>query len=655
MTGSEISASELARDLLSASRAEPGRSDAGVGETIARSRLDASEAAELVSSVRESQLLNARLRRRAAELEALFSTARELVRLQDVDDVLRRLVERAHELMGTDVTYLSEVENDAGDLRVRHSTGTATPEFRDLIVPAGFGLASQVASTREPAWVARYQAMSEAPHDPRIDAAVEAEGLVSFLGVPLAVGDEVLGALFACNRFGYEYTPEEVLLLSAFADHAAAVLHTARALAERAAATARAEEAYRELERHLAATELASGIHEELTSAVMSGGTVVDLVATIARRIARPVWALDEDGRPLQANPPYDARSLPSRRVVLDAMARSRSSGHAESVDARGRRHLLVAILGADRVLGAIIAEAGDGPDDDVDRRTLERAAHVAALVSFKREAVTTIRAESRARWLLEVIDGGDPDAAGREQQVVLPAPVSGCTVIDVRERDAAHAASAVAGAVADDGIVAHRDRRVIIAWAISDPMAATERVRQLLAHRLQERALTAVVCTQTTTLADLGAAVDRATADLRFLAPLGIEAATVSSDMFAPYHSLSSTEPESAMRFVSDLLGSVLSWDERRGTALFETLGCFFDSGESRQAVADALHIHKNTVQQRLYRVQQLLDGEWGDSEYRFRVQAAVRLERLRRRLSDELSETLSKPRRPPRVALGR
>lgn len=634
MAGSELTASELAREVLAASRAEPGKSDAGVGHVLERSGMNASEASEFIASVREAQLLNARLRRRAAEVEALFSTARELVRLQDVDDVLSRLVERAHELMGTDVTYLSEVENEAGDLRVRHSAGTVTPEFRDLLVPAGFGLASKVASTREPAWVARYQQMSETPHDPHIDAAVEAEGLVSFLGVPLAVGDEVLGALFACNRFGYEYTPEEVLLLSAFADHAAAVLHTARALAERAAATARAEEAYRELERHLAATERASGIHEELTSAVMSGATVVDLVTTVARRLERRVWALDEDGRAL-----HRGGMLPSRRALRDAMAASQASGHAESFEARGSRWILVAILGADRVVGAIIAEGSDpgsGDVDDVDRRTLERAAHVAALVSFKREAATALRAERRARWLLKVIDGGDPDPTSDEYRVETPGPVVACTVIDLREGDGADATSVAAVAVVDDGVVAHRDHHLVIAWLTGDVMAESERVRRMLADRLHEPSLTAVVCAHVAGTTGLGRAVDRATADLRFLPPLGIEAATVSSDLFAPYHSLASADPESATRFVTDLLGAVLSWDERRGTALFETLACFFDNGESRQSVAEKMHIHKNTVQQRLQRVHALLEGDWDDPEFRFRVHAAVRLERLRRVIRD-------------------
>ena len=624
------SGASLALDLLAASRDKPGRPGAGVRDLLARAGVAGAEAEAVVESVRESQLRGARLRRRANELEALFSTARELVRLQDVDEVLGRLVERAHQLMGTDVTYLSEVENVRGDLRVRHSVGTVTPGFRDLAVPAGVGLASLVAGTREPAWVARYETMTEVGHDDRIDAAVRAEGLVSFLGVPLAVGDEVLGALFACNRFGYDYTPDDVLLLSAFADHAAAVLHTARALAERAAAVVRAEEAYRELERHLAATELASGIHEELTSAAMSGGTVVDLVVTLSQRLGRRVWALDDQARLLDGG-----GELPSRPVLRDAVGRSQLSGHAELVEARGHRWLVVAIVGADRVLGSIVAEAGSGPDDSVLRRALERAAQVAALVSFKRDAVIALRAERRARWLLAVVDGADDLSADVEPSLRAMTP-GACAVVDVLERDVADAAFVAAGAVGENGVVARRDHRVIVAWSVADPVAETERLRRLLADRLHESALTAVVCTGLGGWAELGPAVERATADLRFLHPLGIEAATVPSDSLAPYHALTSGEPTAVIRFVDELLGPILDWDERRGTALFDTLAGYFDDGESRHAVARRLRIHPNTVQQRLDRIRSLLVGDWDDSEYRFRVQAAARLERLRRSLRD-------------------
>lgn len=623
----------LAKEILSAAQAEPGQVPPALRTALDEVGISPDECATLISAVHDAQLLSARLRRRATELEALFSTARELVRLQDVNDVLSRLVQRAHELMGTDVTYLSELEFESGDLIVRHSVGTVTPEFRDLHVPAGYGLASRVVETREPAWVARYETMQHARRDPQIDVAVVAEGLVSFLGVPLAVGDEVLGALFACNRFAHESSPEEILLLSAFADHAAAVLHSARVLASAEAATVRAEEAYRELEKHLSATELGGAIHEELTTAVMSGGTVVDIITTLSRSLGTRVWAIDESGRPLHVDSDGQDEGLPSRPALETAIVKSRSSGHVASIRSDDRGWFVVTILGADRVIGAIVAEEQDELPDDIARRTLERAAHIAALVSFKQDAVSAIRAERRARWLLATIEGHDPAEEGRHALVTPPDRLTGCAVFEIGERRVAAAAAAAERAAGEAGFVAvHRDRRLVVAWTVPEVLEATERLRRVISDSLRDPEVTAVACVREVSPAQLPMLVDRASRDLRFLPVLRVSASTVSSDAFAPYHALSPSDPETLDRFIDDLLGPVLEWDAQRDARLFDTLAAYFDGGENRSVIAENLHIHKNTVQQRLSRIQALLNGDMADTEFRFRLQTAVRLERLRR-----------------------
>ncbi|MGV2985523.1 helix-turn-helix domain-containing protein [Microbacterium sp. AGC85] len=627
ITGDSI---EIAAAVLSAATAEPGQ----IPDELRRMLADGDGRA-LLGRLRDAQLMQARLRRRAAELEALFSTARELVRLQDVDEVLQRLVERAHELMGTDVTYLSEFETGSGQLRVRHSKGTATPEFRDLLVPAGYGLASLVARTREPVWVAQYERMSDAPHDERIDAAVRAEGLVSFLGVPLAVGDEVLGALFACNRFAHDFSPEQVLLLSAFADHAASVLHSARVLADAESAKERTEQANRELERNLAATELAGAVHEELTGAVISGGTVIDIVATLARRLGGRVLALDAQGRPLDTGMASGLDDLPPLSALTAAIGRSHESGHASEVSTAGSEWLVTAIIGADRVLGAIVAEDPQGLPEDVARRTLERAAHVAALVSFKQDAVAAIRAEHRARWLLSILSG-DARAAADDVLIAPPTQLSGCTLIELGGLGGSSAATIAERAVGDDGLVAQLDRRIVVAWTAPDVMAASERVRRVVADAVREPGIFAVAAVRDLVPTGLPTIVRRLTADADFLPALGVEGMTVSSDAFAPYHALVPHDPQTVSRFITDVVGPVVSWDERRGTALFDTLASYFDSGENRAVVADQMHIHANTVQQRLERVRALLHGDMGDPEFRFRLQSAVRLERLRRSIRE-------------------
>ena len=90
------------------------------------------------------------LRRRTAELTALFASARELTAVRDTDAVLARLVERAQELLAADVAYLSEFDDVDATLRVRATRGAVTTALRELVVPPGRGLVSAIAESRMP-------------------------------------------------------------------------------------------------------------------------------------------------------------------------------------------------------------------------------------------------------------------------------------------------------------------------------------------------------------------------------------------------------------------------------------------------------------------------------------------------------------------------
>lgn len=84
---------------------------------------------------------------------------------------------------------------------------------------------------------------------------------------------------------------------------------------------------------------------------------------------------------------------------------------------------------------------------------------------------------------------------------------------------------------------------------------------------------------------------------------------------------------------YVRSVLGPVLDYDERRGTELVTTLRTYFAEGGAVARTATALHLHANTVTQRLDRVARLLGGDWAGPERRLEVQLALRLEALVRR----------------------
>ena len=67
-----------------------------------------------------------------------------------------------------------------------------------------------------------------------------------------------------------------------------------------------------------------------------------------------------------------------------------------------------------------------------------------------------------------------------------------------------------------------------------------------------------------------------------------------------------------------------------RRGTELGETLEAYFGAGGSLSRTAGELHVHVNTVTQRLDRIARLLGEEWQEPERQLEVQLALRLHRL-------------------------
>jgi DNA-binding PucR family transcriptional regulator len=73
-----------------------------------------------------------------------------------------------------------------------------------------------------------------------------------------------------------------------------------------------------------------------------------------------------------------------------------------------------------------------------------------------------------------------------------------------------------------------------------------------------------------------------------------------------------------------------VVNHDARRGTVLAQTLEVYYGTGQSLVASAKALHVHPNTVTQRLDRVKRLLGPEWNAPANAVDVQLALRLLRL-------------------------
>lgn len=624
-------------ELLKAVTAESEVDAQGIS-TILGAELPADEAVALEDQVRGLRSLLSRLRRRGQELSALFSSAQELAELRDTDALLHRLVERAHELMGTDVTYLSEFHEGSDDLRVRSTLGTVAPAFRELRVPPGMGLASKVVRTRCPQWTSVYQQNQDIPHEAGIDAAVSAEGLVSLLGVPLVAGERVLGVLFAANRSEHAFSPEEIALLSAFANHAAVVLQTTWLLEQARVAAEDAERANAVLADNVTAMERASAVHEDLTAVVLKGGSAGGVADTLSTALDRPVSLLDRDFREV-ARAPVETRMRAAgagqalTEAVRTAVEDSRSSGRCVFVGGRDPLpEAAVAIVAGEVFLGVVLVGHGDLELGAVEQRTIERAAQIAALLVVQQDAVAEAEDRVRGELVSDILRGDEsrwPELVRRARARDVRLEELRSVVAVVLPAEARRSASAALRTAVPGCLMGERDGVLAVLAPSCEPVEVAQKVWSSLGPALEAPVL-AVAGPPAGSAQVLGACFEAARRCAQLLVKLDRSDDVVNAQAYEPYMAMFGAGTGDLPRFIESVIGPVLRWDEERGTDLFETLSVFADSYASPTRTARALHVHINTVAQRLERITALLGDDWREPEPLFRISVATRMHSL-------------------------
>lgn len=620
--------------LRTVTRGEPDVS--ALASSLSGLGLDGETIGAIVERVGRDRAEVARLRRREQELTALYSSARDLAEVRDIDALLARLVARAHEMMGTDVTYLSEFDPTTRDLHVRKTMGSVTPQFQDLHVPAGTGLASRIADTRSAQWVPRYSEYVEGTHADTIDNAVFAEGIVSILGVPMLSDGTVLGVLFAATRQEHRFTPEETALLSALADHASVVLQTANILAQLRESQEHTRGALEKLTAHLAARDRSSAVHQELVHAVLSGGGFQQVARTLAAALDRRVTIIDGESFPIATSVAAEQEqvAVSLSPQVRAAISLSRSSGHCRSVADNRSVEAVAAVTAGELYFGALLLSPGSVDLGPVERRTIERAAQVAALLALQQRAVTEAYRRERGELLADLLDTSperrrDLDQRARSHRLVL-AELTCVLIVDVPPARRAGAERATADFLGNSGLVGEHSAALTVLGSATEPITLARDLRAHLIGALGAPVLV-VAAPRAAAAGDLPPLFRTARQTVRLLAGLGIDDRAVTTDEYAPYTVLFGANPEALRSFLDLTIGPVVEYDARHGTDLLTTLRTFVRHEASPTKTARALNYHPNTILQRLDRLKALLGADWRQDEQLFRISLATRLDELR------------------------
>lgn len=567
-------------------------------------------------------------RKREVELSALYETARDLSALRDTDQVLQAIVQRAKQLVGSDIAYLSAADEERGDFYVRATEGVVSQDFARIRVPRNIGVCGSVARTRRPFYSSNYSADRNFDHDVSIDRATSGEGIVSILGIPLELEAQVIGVLFVGDRYVRSYTPQEMAVLSSLGTFAALAIENARLLEEAQRALRIAKEANAALKAKADDIEEAAIAHEQLTELIARGGTLDDLAKRVSNLLKGKAGVIDETRELLAGTIPGHLTDEQVARAVRESDRLGRSVQLAGPAD--DGVTMVAAAMGGSARLGALVFTRSR-PLSASETRTLERSAIVTGIVllSLERIAQTASRdvAEIVSALLRGIADPFAPEAARRlPPGISLSWPVT-TILVELNKVTAAQASSVLRSALAGrDTIAADFNGDLAVITNASNP----EQLARRMSERLEEtfgQKLSIVISSPIAAIDKFPAEYEALRRSLALLHGLKHQGRVVFEKTLSVYALLFGNKGDDAIDlFLRSSIGSLVEHDERRKSQLAATLLAYLDTGRSAQKAAEMLGIHVNTMRQRLDTISQI-HPDWTDPSRTLEVHIALRL----------------------------
>ncbi|WP_181271884.1 helix-turn-helix domain-containing protein [Brevibacterium sediminis] len=587
---------------------------------------------DLIDSFSDLSATMTRWKQKDRERSSLLESASELIRVRDTEKLLQKLVDRARTLIGCDIAYLSQYYPETDDLRVQASRGAISANLKELRVPPGVGLAGQVVRDRAAQWTSNYD-LTRLPHERRVDSAVKAERMESLLGVPMVVDGEVLGALFAANRYPHDFTTDEITLLSALADHASVVLKTAQLMGDLAEAAQASAEAEETAAAQASTLQRLVEVEEQLTQLVLQGQGVPAVLDAISELLEADVIVVDS-GRLGSPRFPADEAFFDGLTVddvdVRTALSHSRATGRSAQV--AGAQHMYVASVASHRRQhSALFVRFNDEPADG-DANIVAQAAQTLALIRMNEQARADAENRVRGELAVDIIAGtrdlSELEARSRTGSFSLSGPWRLMTIQGDIENDDRIAARLVR--VEPRILMTQRSPGITVLLP-----SAVIRDRPTLDTLFEESgALDSSLVIISDTDYDrnqLRTAEDEMWSCIRILNSLGISEGIFPTEEFAPYTAMFGTAPEQTERFMQRMLEPLRRWDRIHSAELISTLREYFESGMNIRRTATQMSVHVNTVKQRLERADLVLGQEWRSPERAFRLQVALRLDKLK------------------------
>ena len=470
------------------------------------------------------------------------------------------------------------------------------------------------------------------------------QGYRAIVCVPLIAGDEVLGTLNGYFTPVHTFTDYEIERLALLANHAAIALTSARRLDQ----LRQLNESLREQRDALTRSEQ---IHERLLAVTLRSGGLSGVAAVLAELIGRPVL-IDDSRNDVLATAGDDAQ-LPEAAWRAATVIEPTSSSAPVPVTGphdEARFSVSIAKLGDDTTAARIWLPTGESDLDAMSVRAIEHASMVVSLELLRMRTAAEVEHRLRGELLADLLGGGSAisgQVLERAQRLghdltrphVMIVGALSTAGEPAEPRTYQRSLSLVGDLVrpyTPRPLSAMHRGNIVTMW----PIAENEPGRAVgsggAAAALVQRAMGSVARTVDATVTVSAEPAESATTyaeayrTAKGALDIALRAGRTNTvvqlaDLGVIGLLLQLEDSSQLAAFARRTLGPLLDYDESHHTDLVDTLRTYFACRNDRNRAAGALHIHPNTVTQRLRRVEQLCGVELAEPSTTLQFSAAL------------------------------
>ena len=525
----------------------------------------------------------------------------------ELDEVLAAVVRLLSDASAVHACFVYLIEPGGGRMVLRSASEPYAHLVGEIALERGEGLAWWAAERREPAFI-REHALA----DPRVKYVpeLEEEQFQSLISVPILSKDgEAIGVITLHSEAPREFTEEEVDFLVSSASLVGGAIENARLYAD----MRRRVEELEGLTR-LGDTIVRAEALDELAPAVVA--SALELLRAQSCRLYL-LDAVSEQLR-LRAELPADGAAPPTIELKELGPELARSGRHAR---------VAVPLVAGDELLGLL--QASGTAQVDLARTV----ANQAAVAIKKIELIERLTEKNLIKDFFEQLAGGTVSGNLDERAARLGCDLDARHVVIAASPPSERLEKALA-AVAAGSLSDRRDDsvRALIPVPAGGEAALLE---SLFAARAQLEPTVAIgVSNVCSGAASFPAGFEEARHALLGTAVLRSKPGVMRYDDLGPYKYLLRVSLDGGIRDPQrDAVFRLVAYDEARSSSLLETLEEFLRHRGNISATAEALHVHQNTLRQRLRRIMQLSGLDLRKDDW-LMVEIAVKMVRLQQAL---------------------